>query len=154
MSKHLSHEALSKWMAGDSSPLDERHMRECPECIEELNTLQEALGQFRGSVIHWADRECSRKVPDAARLARISRRIFIRRFRWLSAAAAISVVALIPVYKKSVEHRRQTEIAQESIDAELLERINAHLSQTAPMSLQPLTTLVSAPNNIEGEGKR
>jgi anti-sigma factor RsiW len=154
MSEHLSPETLSKWMAGDSSPSDERHLRDCPQCTAELNALQETLGQFRAAVVHWADRECSRRVPDSAGLARISRGVFIRRLRWLTAAAAIALVALIPVYKNSIEHRRQVEISQESVDAELLERINAHLSQTAPMSLQPLTTLVSAPNNIKGEGKR
>jgi hypothetical protein len=154
MSEHLSPVSLSKWLTGDSSPSEERHMRDCPHCTAELKTLQDALAQFRASVINWADRERSGRVADSAGLARISRGIFIRRLRWLSAAAAVTFVALFPLYKKSIEHKRQLEITQESIDAELLERIHAHLSQTAPLSLQPLTTLAAAPNNIKGEGER
>lgn len=154
MNEHLSPEALSKWIAGDSSLSEERHMKECQRCTAELNALQDALAEFRASVIDWADRERSTRIPDSSSFARISRGIFIRRLRWLSAVAAITLVALVPMYKRSIEHHRQVEISQESIDAELLERINAHLSQTAPLSLQPLTTLVSAPNNIKSEGER
>jgi hypothetical protein len=154
MSKHLTPEGVSKWMAGDSTPEIEQHARECPQCSAELNAIQNALSQFRSFMVNWADRERGGYVPDSATLRRPSPNLFVRRLCWLSAATAITVVALIPVYRKPIESRENAEVIQESMDAELLERINAHLSQTAPASLQPLTELAVTANNSRGEGKR
>jgi len=63
----------------------------------------------------------------------------MRTLRWLTAAAVLAIVAGIPAYKKSIDREREIQAARESeLDAQLLDRVNTHLSRTAPAPLQPL----------------
>jgi hypothetical protein len=154
MTNHLTPEQLSKCLAGEITLNEERHLHDCRQCNSELTGLQDAISQFRGSVVNWANRECAGSPPATINLMRGGRGTLIRRLTWLSAATAVVVLTVVPVYKKSAEQQRRMEAAQESIDAELLERINAHLSRTAPVSLEPLTELISTTNNTQHEGER
>jgi hypothetical protein len=66
----------------------------------------------------------------------------------------VTVLAAIPAYKKTVEQEREAKAAQESqLDTQLLERVNAHLSRTAPASLQPLMGMQSG-TGLDKEGDR
>jgi hypothetical protein len=154
MTNHLTPEQVSKCLAGEITPEEERHLHDCLQCSSEVTGLQDAIAQFRGSVVNWANRECTVSPPDTGGLMRGARETLIRRLAWLSAVTAVVVLTVVPVYRKSAEQQRRMEAAQESVDAELLERINEHLSRTAPVSLQPLTELVSTTNNTQREGER
>lgn len=144
MSNHLTPEQISKCLAGAADEAEEHHARDCVQCAAELAGLRRTFSQFRTTVENWADQEGASNVPDVTLLDRASHRTGMRRLRLLAAAAAIAIVAVIPVYKKSVENKpRVVSIEESTVDTELLERVNDHLSRTAPVSLEPLMTLTS-----------
>ena len=55
MNQHLSSEQISRWIAGERSPREERHARECPQCRAELERLENAFSLFRDSGRRWSD---------------------------------------------------------------------------------------------------
>ena len=152
MNTHLTDEQISKWIAGGSTAEEHRHGLECAQCAAKLTSFQTALSAFRSSATSWAEKQGVGKVPDTIRVPG-AQRARTRSLRRLAAAAAVVMVALIPVYKRVVERQREARVMQESqFDALLLERINAHLSRTAPASLQPLMEMTLNSNDVSNEG--
>jgi hypothetical protein len=138
MNSHLSPEQMSKWVIGEHTTEEESHVRACGRCRQELAVVQNVLSQFRSSLVQWANHEQTDRVPDPGIIFDAVRRRRLRRLAWLPAAAAIILVTIFPVYKNRV-HERPAEVVQSSpLDAELLERVNEHLSHAVPVSLQPL----------------
>ena len=155
MKEHLTPQQIFKWLAGDSSPEERSHTHNCPACADELAALENSLSQFRSCVTDWAGKERPAELTDTEALFRASHSAYIRRLRWAAVAAAIGTISIVPVYRNSLEERRRAEVRQElESDAELLARVNARLSQTAPVSLQRLTELVSVMDNQKSEGER
>ena len=88
---------------------------------------------------HLPDKQLVSAVPDVQRAADRWHQTRMRTLRWLTAAAVLAIVAGIPAYKKSIDREREIQAARESeLDAQLLDRVNTHLSRTAPAPLQPL----------------
>jgi hypothetical protein len=141
MSQHLSSREISRWMIGERTPQQERHARECSECGAELARMEAALGLFRGSVRHWSDRQV--RVPRLLAPTRGSRGYPARPLpvRWALAAAALLVLAAVPIYRNAQERQRQAEIAR--ADALLLEQVDAEVSRAVPRPMEPLAKLVS-----------
>ena len=153
MSEHLTSEQLSKWIIGECSPAEEEHGRTCPECSAELAEFQTALSGFRRSIEEWADQKAV-AIPDAAHLHSRSRPATRRPLVWIPVAAAAAALAVIPAYKNSLERQREAQAQQEAqVDAQLLERVNAHLSRTAPASLEPLVELLAGSQNAKTENQ-
>src|SRR5262249_16827384 len=98
---HLTEEQISKWIAGDDrSAGEERHVRDCPQCRQELAGFQGALGEFRSSFLRLAHQQAAGKVPDAANLLHAPRSILARRLRWAPLAAVLAVLSvIIPAYR-------------------------------------------------------
>jgi hypothetical protein len=158
MSTHLNDEQISKWIAGASTAEEEQHFRECEQCRASVNSFQDDLFRFGGAVTHWADQKRASAIPDVQRMTGISHQSRVHALRWVAAAAAVAIVAGIPTYKRSIDREREVQATQESqFDAQLLDRVNAHLSRTAPVSLQPLMEMLPNRNdskNIKKEGNR
>jgi hypothetical protein len=135
---HLSAEQISNWIvAGRSQPADrqvEQHVRDCPECRQELLRLEETLSQFGGSVRAWSDRQGAAALPVAWKPPRP------QPLRWVLVLGALFVLATVPVYRTAMD-RRQAEQARS--DAILLEQVDAALSRTVPAPMEPLARLVS-----------
>ncbi|HEY2383320.1 MAG TPA: hypothetical protein VGK48_19265 [Terriglobia bacterium] len=154
MNNHLTSEQISSWLIGEKTSEEENHLLGCAQCTAELDAVRHAFSEFRNSAVDWADRERAGVVPSIAGLGRASHRAAVRHLRLLAAAALVLVVTVVPIYRKSIEQQHEAEAMRESaLDAELLERVNAHLSQTVPVSLQPLTALASAASG-KNEGER
>src|SRR5262245_13138129 len=144
MTNHLSSEQISMWIAGDATAEQRQHVHECEECGGEIARLQTALGNFRGAVSLWAERENAAPGIQCVAAPRRPQRLFRR---WAAAVAAAGVLAVIPLYRNLEERARQAEAeqaARNAQDALLMERINFQLSRTAPASFEPLVNLVSA----------
>jgi anti-sigma factor RsiW len=153
MSEHLTSEQFSKWIIGQCSPAEEEHGRTCPACSSELAEFQTALTGFRRSIEKWADQKAV-AIPDATRLHSLSRPSTRRPLLWIPVAAAAAALAIIPAYKNSMERQREAQAEQETqVDAKLLERVNAHLSRTAPASLEPLVELLAGSQNAKTENQ-
>ena len=141
MSQHLSSPEVSQWMIGERTPQQEQHVRQCPECGAELARMEAALGLFRGSVRHWSDRQV--RVPRPLTPTRGSRGYPAgpRPLRWALVAAALLVLAAVPIYRNVQDRQRQAERAR--ADALLLEQVDAEVSRAVPRPMEPLVKLVS-----------
>jgi hypothetical protein len=141
MSQHLSARQISLWMVGERTPQQEQHVRECPECGAELARLEASLALFRGSVRHWSDRQV--RVPGHLAPTRRSRGYPARPrpLRWALVAAALLLLAAIPIYRNVQDRQRQAEMAR--ADALLLEQVDAEVSRAVPRPMEPLAKLVS-----------
>jgi hypothetical protein len=141
MSQHLSARQISLWMIGERAPQQEQHVRECPECGAELARLEASLALFRGSVRHWSDGQV--RVPRPLAPTRGSRGYPARPLpvRWALVAAALLVLAAVPIYRNAQDRQRQAEMAR--ADALLLEQVDAEVSRAVPRPMEPLVKLVS-----------
>jgi TonB family protein len=63
MNPHLSGQQISRYLIGDASPQESRHVSSCAACGGELARLESSFSQFRGSVRSWSDR---RSATDGA----------------------------------------------------------------------------------------
>jgi hypothetical protein len=148
---HLSSEQISKCVSGEGAPEELQHSRECESCSAEVTRVQALLSDFRGAVSQWAEQLQAGPSPTMFALRP-------RRTRWAPAAVAVAAaataIAVIPVYRNSQERERQAQAAQQAQDAQLLERVNLQLSQTAPESLQPLMDLISDTKTDASQGER
>jgi hypothetical protein len=142
MSQHLSSQQISQWMIGERTPQQEQHVGECSQCGAEVARMEAALGLFRGSVRHWSDLQV--RVPRP--LAPGPRP---HPVRWALAAAALLVLAAVPVYRSAQDRQRQAEIAR--ADALLLEQVDAEVSRAVPRPMEPLVKLVSWDFSSTGE---
>jgi hypothetical protein len=137
MSKHLSSEQISDWMAGERSSVvaeqAAQHVHDCGECAAEIERLTESLAMFRVAV-----RETAGTFTERQRVFGIpKRRVAVL---WATAAAALVTLAIIPVYQGQ-QNRHKAEIARQ--DAVLMEQVNAGLSENVASPLKPLEKMVS-----------
>src|ERR1039458_3569997 len=141
MSQHLSSQEISQWMIGERTPQQEQHVCQCSQCGAELARMEAALALFRGSVRHWSDRQV--RVPRPLAPTRRSRGSPARNLpvRWALVAAALLVLAAVPIYRNAQDRQRQAEIAR--ADALLLEQVDAEVSRAIPRPMEPLVKLVS-----------
>ena len=153
MNTHLTEEQISNWIACDGGSELALHVRECAECSARLTAFKAAMSAFRETANGFANHQYSARILNAERLLRASRQARMRSFRWLAVAAVAAIVAAVPVYKRSIQSTREPIAVEESqVDAQLLERVNAHLSQTAPVSFQPLSEMfLTVSDSKEGE---
>ena len=140
MSQHLSSREISQWMIGGRTPQQEQHVRECSECGAELARMEASLALFRGSVRHWSDGQSRAEPPAVGSIlrARGSRAL---PMRWALAAAALLVLAAVPIYRNAQDRQRQADLAR--ADALLLEQVDAEVSRAVPRPMEPLVKLVS-----------
>jgi len=137
--KHLSSEQLSSVVAGIRIPED-GHLRECATCAQEVERMKTVLNLFRGSVWEWADNlDHSRAKP-----AHAPRRT---PMAWVVAAAVLAAAVAIPMYQDS---RTQELKAQALRDAQLLDDVNAQLSRSGPLAMDPLMRLMAFPESGSG----
>ena len=141
MSQHLSSPEVSQWMIGERTPQQEQHVRQCPECGAELARMEAAVALFRGSVRHWSDGQKGAEPPAIGSIlaARLGSRI--QPMRWALVAAALLLLAAVPIYRNVQVRQRQAEIA--TADALLLEQVDAEVSRAVPRPMEPLVKLVS-----------
>ena len=141
MSQHLSSREVSQWIIGERTPQQEQHVRQCPECGAELARMEAALALFRGSVRHWRGRQSRAEPPAIGSISPVRRGSRIQPVRWALVAAALLVLAAVPIYRNAQETQRQAEIAR--ADALLLEQVDAEVSRAVPRPMEPLVKLVS-----------
>ena len=148
MSIHLSSDQISKFLIGEATADEERHIRECIECMEELTRFQTTLSGLRLSVQNWTA-ETSSSVSDNG-VVRIRRpRLVLRRASW--AAAALTALVAIPIYRNAHQREKQLKAAEDTL---LLEHVNAHLSRAIPAPMEPMMRLVTDINDEQAGGRK
>ena len=141
MSQHLSSREVSQWIIGERTPQQEQHVRQCSECGAELARLEAALALFRGSVRHWSGRQSQAEPPAIASILPTGRGSSVWPMRGALVAAALLVLAAVPIYRNARDRQRQAEIAR--ADALLMEQVDAEVSRAVPRPMEPLVKLVS-----------
>ena len=133
MNQHLSSKQIVEWMIEDHTVEAERHVEECAECAAQVNALKESLGMFRGAV-----RETAGNMAERQKVFEIPKRRMA--VLWLTAAAALVTVIALPIYKVQ-ENRQKAEMVRQ--DAELMEQVNADLSEGVAAPMKPLQKMVT-----------
>lgn len=123
-------------MNGECSLEASRHLHACEKCSAEVEKLTSALGMFRGAV-----RESAEKFGERQRVFAMPRRSMA--FRWVAAAAAIVILAGLPIYRVKVEQERQLAAQMAREDAELLSQVDAELSAGVAGPMKPLQKMVA-----------
>jgi ribosomal protein S14 len=136
MSQHLSSQQILDWMNGEFSQEASRHVRNCEQCSGEVERLTSALGMFRSAV-----RDTAEQLGERQYVFEMPRRSF--SLRWVAAAAALLLLAGLPIYRVKLEQERQlaAQIARE--DAELMSQVEAELSAGVAGPMKPLQKMVS-----------
>jgi hypothetical protein len=138
---HLSSEDICRWMAGERAAEEERHVRECSLCGAEVARLEGALARFGGSVREWSAAQPGAQSPGAWRADGSARKWMAAGLRWSLAAAALVVLAVIPSWKNGRDRRMAEEAAR--ADDLLMEQVDAQVSRTVPVTLEPLVNPVA-----------
>lgn len=134
---HLSSDGISQWVAGGGTSGDREHMQTCAECRAEVRKLQNALSGYSGFARDWG-RGQAPAAPSLSQLLSGSRRP-ARFVRWagLAAATAVAIFVLaLPRAGKTPTTQPPTDDPAQ--DALLLEQVNARISRTAPLAMEPL----------------
>ena len=134
MIQHLTSDQISQCVLGDASPETAAHLNRCTECAARLAQLTDSLGMFRSAI-----RETAGNLGGQQRTPVITRRRMA--VLWLTVAAALITVTALPVYK--IQDNRQKAAAIAKQDAELMEQVNAGLSEGVATPLKPLQKMVS-----------
>lgn len=134
MSEHLTSEQIAEWMIGGREVEAAQHVETCAECQRQVDQLQETLGMFRGAV-----RETAGSLGERQRVFQLPRRRVA--VLWATVAAALVTLAIVPAYEVQARRLKAAETARQ--DAELLEQVNAELSEDIAGPMKPLEKMVS-----------
>lgn len=138
---HLSSEGIFRSIAGDGTPADREHMQICAECREEVRKLENALSSYGGFARDWGGGQVP-VAPSLSHLLRETRRP-AHIARWTGLAAAVAVGILVLVTPRVDKDRKAEPLGADPVqDVLLLEQVNAQLSRTAPMAMEPLLILL------------
>jgi hypothetical protein len=147
--KHLTPEQISSVVAGIRIPED-AHVSECAECTREVELARNVLTLFRSSVREWTDTLDHSEFPVHQVMNAPARRYPGQRrapLAWVLATAALAAAVAIPLYQDS---RNQEAKVQAQKDSQLLDDVNAQLSRSGPIAMDPLMQLMSVPISSSG----
>jgi hypothetical protein len=127
--KHLSEEQIAQWIGGERPAAVESHLAGCEQCRAAVTSFEDVLAQFRASIHSVAAPPPSLRTRPGMSWPRL-----------VAAAAALALFVAVPVYHQRQERARAV-LAQQ--DAQLLQQVDAEISQKVPDAMDPLTNLVS-----------
>lgn len=140
MSEHLDPRTLDRYIAGEYTPESESHLRECAACRERASQMEAVLARFAAGTRLWSESHAASRQPAIWSAPAVARRHRIAPVRWAGVAAALAILAAVPLYRG---YEQRQEVARAKADALLLEEVSTDLSRPAPQPLEPLIDLVS-----------
>jgi hypothetical protein len=119
----LIDEARIAGISHDDGVWMQKHVAACAECARYEETTRRVIGALNSFSFE----------PRQANLAHLRTARRPRKgWRMALAAAAVLVIAAVPIFKAGRDAR------QERADAVLLERVGSHVSRTVPLAMEPL----------------
>lgn len=133
MSEHLSSEQIADFVAGIVPAKAAQHVSQCRECSGEVQRFSESLQMFRMAV-----RETGSGYGDRQRVLTMPKRR--RAVIWATIAAALVTLLAAPTYQFR-QTQRKAEVARQ--DSELMDEVNAGLSEDVASPMKPLEKMVT-----------
>jgi anti-sigma factor RsiW len=136
------------------SPQVLRHLAECVACRDEVARLEHGVAIFRSAAVEWTSQCLATRTQQLQTFP--LRRFSISAVRWTFAAVVPLVLLLLALLPLHLFHFSSPQVsrpvvqisaAQNSDDA-LLEQVDEQVSVAVPSSMESLTHLVSADNNL------
>ena len=121
--RFLIDESRVAGISGEDTTWLRSHLGECAECAQHEESTSQMLAAFRE--LTFDSRTDDRFVSSVHRPKAGVRTL------WPLAAAAVILIASIPIYRARIAHQQQA-------DALLLERVEAGISRDVPQALEPL----------------
>ncbi len=135
MNEHLSEDQLARCLAGQATPLESRHARECPECAAGLQSFADTMSLFRRAVHEGVGK---RVAAHREAVPRHSRPAF-PAYRWALAAGAAVVLVTLPFIRIADRPEDLPPPAFSETDADaVMNRVNQHLARSVPGPMEPL----------------
>jgi hypothetical protein len=139
MSDHLTERQLSTWLAGRSTPGQQQHVRECPQCSDAVSSFLGPISTFQSAMQDWSNRQDLPRFTEGLASPQPRRRIIDPRWGWAVAAAAVVILTAIPLYRQGSELQRSAKAAEA---AQVMDTVNQHLSRTVPAPMEPIMALI------------
>ncbi|HUS19088.1 MAG TPA: hypothetical protein VMZ25_05525 [Terriglobales bacterium] len=146
--KHLNEEQFIEWAGGERNEECIQHLRECPQCLDEVRELSMALQGFKAE-LHETAKAGHVAFTGAEIRARANAQSAASRSLWrmlpVPALAAAAVVAL--VLFKPVEQKPPAPSTDEADNALLL-AVSYDVYRASPAALNPAGSLNKERNQI------
>jgi hypothetical protein len=144
MNKHLSAKQISMCIAGNGSREELEHSRACPKCAAEMDRFESAVLGLRQGLSGCAEQHLKPGAWAYLKPATVNSRRLAGVLAGAVAAAALSILAVAPIYRSFVEPRYEVSVTAEAEqDTELLEQVDLQLSRSVPATLEPLMDLLA-----------
>jgi hypothetical protein len=154
MTPHLTHEQLCDVLLASSAPTPEQesfaveaaedHLRNCPLCSAELQSLRASLSLFRHATHSYAEAVYARPAINKASIAPSPRTISHVRYWAIAALLLVAVLLPLSLHRQRTSANPQPAVAvivspqTTESDEALLEGIAQDLSTSVPSPMQPL----------------
>ena len=139
MKPHLSQEQFARCFLGTAASEERRHLLDCGECRQELESFATSIASLRTAIRERID---SHEGTHGAMQPVLSPG-FDRRpqVRWALASVAILLIGMLPLLTTlPVRSVQPAPVATSPED--LMNAINVHLSRTVPSPMEPMMSLV------------
>jgi hypothetical protein len=148
MSEHLSHEQFARCFV-ETPPELESHVRECPECSEELKRFGESISQLRDKIRGRINAHVESLPVHAG--PRQEERAGHQKWQWALAAATVAVVGFIPMATLDTRPgARSPKVSTETDPSVLMDSINLHLSRDLPAPMEPMMVVFPRKESASG----
>ena len=127
-----------------------QHLGECRECANHAELSARIVRGFQ-SFSFETDPEMNarvrKRIGEHLELAARPKRSHAQR-RWLVAAAALLLLAAVPIYRFRRDRQREAAMTEmDRADALLLDRVNARVEREVPVAMEPLMLTVTEGEN-------
>jgi anti-sigma factor RsiW len=150
MSDHLSEDQFAKCLLGRSTRAELQHIRECPECSNELERFEKMLSLFRTALRDRIDDRVALHTPDETPLRRREAAISTVRWAWVTAAIVALIIPMFMGEKKPQKVDEQ--VSTETNPVAIMDRVSLHLSRTVPAPMEPMMSLIPSDELINNSG--
>jgi predicted anti-sigma-YlaC factor YlaD len=143
MKPHLSQEQFARCFLGTAASVERRHLLDCGECRQELESFATSVASLRSAIRGRVDSHDG--AHDGAHTA--TQPVFSPGFdrmpqaRWALASVAILLIGMLPLLTTLPARNVHPAPVATSPEA-LMNAINVHLSRTVPSPMEPMMSLV------------
>ena len=151
--KHLSEEQFVEWASGERSEEASQHLRECSECLAEVQQLHTALEGFKGEIKEHAEGRTPFTGAQIRALAGAQTATSRAWWKLLPVPALAAVAVLAVMLSKPMEVKAPAPNTDDADNALLL-AVSSDVYRAAPSALTPAASLNKERNQILTSSQR